>query len=93
MVKGINVAGLYKCVTNLPLNDASVYGYDFTRWIVKIPGGYVGPTYYVSQTHEVLVDDNTGTDAAVHNFYMRAPRHDHHFRRPTARPASCRGSR
>ncbi|MBV8610145.1 MAG: hypothetical protein JO034_22130, partial [Singulisphaera sp.] len=73
MVKGINVAGLFKCVTNLPLNDASVYGYDFTRWIVKIPGGSVGQTYFVSQTHEVLVDDNTGTDAAVRIFYVAPP--------------------
>ena len=75
VVKGISVpAGYIKCVTNLPLSDPALYSYDFTRWIVKFPGGYYGgATYYVSQTYEVVVDDSTGTDAAFRIFYLPPP--------------------
>ncbi len=75
-------AGYVKCVTNLSINDPSLYGYDFTRWIVKFPGGnannnnYGSPTYFVSQTYEVVVDDYSGQDLtypSFHIFYVPQP--------------------
>ena len=66
MVNGITVAGLYKCVTNIPLNDPAVYGYDFTRWIVRFPAVRRRRRRTTSsQTYEVIVDDNNAAaDAA-----------------------------
>ncbi|WP_165071677.1 hypothetical protein [Paludisphaera rhizosphaerae] len=49
----------YDLTTNIPANDPLFYGYDFTRWTIRI--AYVGspispPTTFVNQSFEVFVD-------------------------------------
>ena len=50
---------LYNLTTNIPANDPAFYGYNFTRWTMRVT--YTGPvanggTGVVSQTLEVLAD-------------------------------------
>src|SRR5271157_5874298 len=53
---------LYLLTTNIPANDPGFYGYNFTRWTLRVTyngalsGGPPNPTGVVSQTLEVLAD-------------------------------------
>ena len=40
LVRHPNVAGLYRCVTNIPIDDPAFYGYNFTRWVMRFPAQY-----------------------------------------------------
>lgn len=65
------VAGsnLFDFRTNIPLNDPSLYGYNFTRWVLRIT--YTGPVppppvvggigKPVDQTFEIVYDDYTAS--------------------------------
>ena len=44
---------LFDLTTNIPSNDSTFYGYDFTRWTLRVSYQSVG---LVDQTLEVLVD-------------------------------------
>ena len=37
----MGTANLYNVLTNLALGDSALYGYNFTRWVIRL--GYVGP--------------------------------------------------
>jgi hypothetical protein len=68
-----------QCVTNIALNDNAFYGYDFTRWIVKIGGqSTINPNtgagnYLVAQTYEILFDDPTGNSNPNFRVFYLAP--------------------
>ena len=53
---------LFDLTTNIPSNDSTFYGYNFTRWTLRVSytgtrtGGPPTPTWVVSQTLEVLLD-------------------------------------
>ncbi len=53
---------LYNLTTNIPAGDPNFYGYNFTRWTLRVtyngalPAGTPTPTGTVSQTLEVLAD-------------------------------------
>ncbi len=58
------VANQYVLTTNIHTNDANFYGYNFTRWIMRV--GYTGNringgTWVTNQTFEILFDDVTQT--------------------------------
>jgi large repetitive protein len=44
--------------TNIPAQDPAFYGYNFTRWIMRVTNPQGAPP--VTQTLEILRDDNTG---------------------------------
>ena len=65
-----NSAGLYDFQTNIPIPaaDPTFYGYNFTRWIMRV--SYVGPVNTgngkaVDQTFEVLYDNMTQGDTTT----------------------------
>ena len=56
----VGTSNLFDMQTNLALNDSALYGYNFTRWVLRL--GYVGPVPAgfpkpVDQTFEVVFDD------------------------------------
>ena len=54
---------LYNLTTNIPANDPAFYGYNFTRWTLRVTyNGMLanGGTGVVSQTLEVLDDTSSG---------------------------------
>jgi hypothetical protein len=54
---------LYNLTTNIPVNDPAFYGYDFTRWTLRVSYGGVlnnGGTGVVDQSFEVLADSSAG---------------------------------
>jgi hypothetical protein len=80
-------AGLVRCYTTIPSNNSAnssgLYGYDFTRWILRFPPNQADPTVnytntgtnsvsFVSHTYEVVVDDAT-SDPNWRIFYLAAP--------------------
>ncbi len=82
-VQQYNNSAIYDVLTNLPIPTVypGMYGYNFTRWIVRL--SYAGPTpttntvlypQAVSQTFEVLFDDLSGgtvlTDFGNQNFHI-----------------------
>lgn len=74
-VDNVNVTGTYKLVTNMSVNDASLYGYNFTRWILRLPPQVLAgtpATYYVGTTYEILVDD-LGDTSKNRVFYVTPP--------------------
>src|SRR5208337_5243104 len=65
-----NSGGLYDFQTNIPIPaaDPTFYGYNFTRWIMRV--SYVGPVNTgngkaVDQTFEVLYDNMTQGDTTT----------------------------
>ena len=69
-------SGTYQCITSILLSDNTVYGYNFTRWIVTFPGQLTAAggsaQYAVGQTFEILYDDASGSGASTTNrvFYL-----------------------
>jgi len=57
-------AAFVNITTNIPTNSAAFYGYQFTRWIMRVsyvpPAGTVQLPQIVDQTVEVLADNNSG---------------------------------
>lgn len=81
----ISVDGLIRVETNIAAGEPSLYGYNFTRWVMKFPPVIelpptpapvppVPPAYYVGETHEILADVDEGS---VRVFYV-AP-HDNSY--------------
>jgi hypothetical protein len=70
-ITGVNpgVGTLYLLTTNIRSDDSAFYGYNFTRWIIRVHGVLTTPandgvgmgTGLVDQTLEVLNDDTSGT--------------------------------
>ncbi len=48
----------YQLTTNIPSNDPTFYGYNFTRWNMRVSYLAVGGTNVVDQTLEILADSN-----------------------------------
>ncbi|MDR3637664.1 MAG: hypothetical protein P4L84_27910 [Isosphaeraceae bacterium] len=87
------LSGLWACALNVPAGDPAFYGYDFTRWIVRVAAGvnYSDPLpfsnsnypqynysypYWIAQSFEVIVDDNSGQSAygnGVRVLYLNPP--------------------
>jgi hypothetical protein len=69
------LTGLIKCQTNILVGDRTLYGYNFTRWIMRFPTSTVaangGVSTYVGETHEVLIDDPN--DASGFRAFYIAP--------------------
>lgn len=69
----VGTSKLYDILTNIPIDDAAFYGYNFTRWVLKIsytganPGNVpnVLGTYGkpVDQTFEIVFDNNDPSNA------------------------------
>src|SRR5208337_3967559 len=61
-VAQIGTSTQHNLTTNIPANDPAFYGYNFTRWTLRVSytgtltGGPPTPTWVVSQTLEVLAD-------------------------------------
>ncbi len=63
-IQQVGTTNLYDVLTNLALGDSALYGYNFTRWVLRL--GYVGPVTTgtpmpVSQTFDILIDDYSNT--------------------------------
>ncbi|MGA9922073.1 MAG: hypothetical protein WBQ29_01645, partial [Isosphaeraceae bacterium] len=59
-IQQVGTTNLYDVLTNLALGDSALYGYNFTRWVLRL--GYVGPVptgtpMPVSQTFDIITDD------------------------------------
>ena len=59
-IQQVGTTNLYDVLTNLALGDSALYGYNFTRWVLRL--GYVGsvPTgtpMPVNQTFDIITDD------------------------------------
>ena len=80
MTAGIGT--LYNLTTNIPASDPAFYGYNFTRWTLRVMyNGTLanGGTGAVAQTLEVLVDTAPPTDTG----HSRSTSH------PPTRPRPC----
>lgn len=69
------LAGLYACEINVQYNDPAFYGYyDFTRWIVQVPGQPVfnGTSWVcgVGESFEVIYDDYSGQNSNARVLYL-----------------------
>ena len=59
-IQQVGTTNLYDVLTNLALGDSALYGYNFTRWVLRL--GYVGPVptgtpMPVNQTFDIVTDD------------------------------------
>ena len=59
-IQQVGTTNLYDVLTNLALGDSAFYGYNFTRWVLRL--GYVGPVptgipMPVNQTFDIITDD------------------------------------
>ena len=59
-IQQVGTTNLYDVLTNLALGDSALYGYNFTRWVLRL--GYVGPVptgtpMPVNQTFDIITDD------------------------------------
>ena len=59
-IQQVGTTNLYDVLTNLSLGDSALYGYNFTRWVLRL--GYVGPVptgtpMPVNQTFDIVTDD------------------------------------
>ncbi|WP_406701087.1 hypothetical protein V5E97_20090 [Singulisphaera sp. Ch08] len=64
----VSVSGLIRVQTNIAAGEPALYGYNFTRWILKFPpvtepaaSAAVPASFYVGETHEVLADADEGS--------------------------------
>ena len=81
---------LYNLTTNIPAGDSAFYGYNFTRWILRVT--YTGalatgtptPTGTVNQTFEVLADTSPNGYRRLHGQH---PRHRRDNAPCTTRPS------
>jgi len=68
----VAVDGLYEVVTNIPVNEPSLYGYNFTRWVMRFPSitdtASSPYAFYPSESHEILADYSPATGARI--FYV-----------------------
>ena len=67
---------LYNLTTNIPANDPTFYGYNFTRWTMRVT--YIGTltnggTGVVDQTLEVLADTSPGDIPGIHGQHRPRP--------------------
>lgn len=65
-----NGSGLWVIQTNIPANDPAFYGYNFTRWSMRVTRNNVPA---VTQTFEILKDDPSGNLSAYRIFYVAPP--------------------
>ncbi|SIO11677.1 hypothetical protein SAMN05444166_2535 [Singulisphaera sp. GP187] len=75
----VAVDGLIQIATNIAAPEPALYGYNFTRWIMKFPpvvdnAATPVAAYYVGETHEILADVNI---SGLRVFYV-AP-HDNSY--------------
>ena len=65
--------GTIKCITNIPGNSSTFYGFDFTRWVIRFNGSLTNtPGYYVGRTVEVLYHD-AADSSGYHALYVAPP--------------------
>ena len=62
--------GLIVLTTNIPLNDPAFYGYNFTRWFMRVSASAGTTPYSAAQTIEILWDDTTSNYATTSGMRM-----------------------